>query len=43
MLIKAYHPVRIYQWGSLLRPERFQEISDIDIAEALAKPLAVPA
>ena len=32
MLIAKYHPRRIYQWGSLLRPEKFQEISDIDIA-----------
>jgi len=41
MLIEAYHPQRIYQWGSLLRPERFQEISDIDIAvEGLDDPLA---
>ncbi len=27
-----YHPRRIYQWGSVLRPERFNEMSDIDIA-----------
>ncbi len=41
MLIAAYHPHRIYQWGSLLHPERFQEISDIDIAvEGLEDPLA---
>jgi len=32
MLIRDYQPRRIYQWGSLLRPERFQEISDIDSA-----------
>lgn len=32
MLIRDYHPLRIYQWGSLLQPEHFQEISDIDIA-----------
>ncbi|HAS83337.1 MAG TPA: hypothetical protein DCS43_11870 [Verrucomicrobia bacterium] len=32
MLIHNYHPRRIYQWGSLLHPERFQDISDIDIA-----------
>ena len=25
-------PVRIYQWGSLLRREPFSEISDIDLA-----------
>jgi len=41
MLITTYHPQRIYQWGSLLRPERFQEISDIDIAvEGLGDPMA---
>lgn len=28
----TYRPQRIYQWGSLLRPERFNEMSDIDIA-----------
>lgn len=28
----VYKPRRIYQWGSLLRPERFNEMSDIDIA-----------
>jgi len=32
MLIADYAPRRIYQWGSLLRPSSFQEISDIDIA-----------
>lgn len=32
MLIKHFSPRRIYQWGSLLHPDRFQEISDIDIA-----------
>ncbi len=32
MLVRDYHPRRIYQWGSLLHPERFQDISDIDIA-----------
>lgn len=41
MLIQKYHPKRIYQWGSLLRPERFRDISDIDIAvEGLDDPLA---
>ncbi len=41
MLIETYHPLRIYQWGSLLTPERFQEISDIDIAvEGLTDPMA---
>ncbi len=32
MLVRDYQPRRIYQWGSLLHLERFQEISDIDIA-----------
>ena len=31
-LISEFNPKRIYQWGSLLYPERFSEISDIDIA-----------
>jgi predicted nucleotidyltransferase len=32
LIIEKYNPKRIYQWGSLLYPERFSEISDIDIA-----------
>ena len=32
MIIEKYSPLRIYQWGSLLDRNRFQEISDIDIA-----------
>lgn len=32
MIRNDYKPVRIWQWGSLLRRERFSEISDIDIA-----------
>jgi len=31
-LIEQYKPTRIIQWGSVLRPEQFSEISDIDIA-----------
>lgn len=31
-IINGYDPLRIYQWGSLLHPEDFSEISDIDIA-----------
>ena len=31
-VISEFNPKRIYQWGSLLSPERFSEISDIDIA-----------
>ena len=41
MRVRDYHPKRIYQWGSLLTPEKFQEISDIDIAvEGLTDPIA---
>lgn len=37
MIIANYKPERMYQWGSLLRRERFWESSDIDIAvEGLA-------
>ena len=37
---KTYNPLRIYQWGSLVRIEGFTERSDIDIAvEGLAHPL----
>lgn len=32
IIINKYDPLRIYQWGSLLHPEDFSEISDIDIA-----------
>ena len=32
MIARDYAPLRIWQWGSLLEPERFSEISDIDIA-----------
>jgi predicted nucleotidyltransferase len=32
MIIDKYAPSRVYQWGSLLEPERFTGISDIDIA-----------
>jgi len=32
MIAREYHPTRVYQWGSLLRPERFRDYSDIDIA-----------
>ena len=32
LIIKKYHPKRIYQWGSLLKREHFSFISDIDIA-----------
>jgi len=31
-IIEIAAPTRIYQWGSLLRPESFREYSDIDIA-----------
>jgi predicted nucleotidyltransferase len=29
---RTYHPVRIYQWGSLVDDRHFSEMSDIDIA-----------
>ena len=32
MIIEKYRPKKIYQWGSLLRRDRFSDISDIDIA-----------
>ena len=32
LIIERYKPRRVIQWGSVLRPERFTEISDIDIA-----------
>ncbi len=32
MIVDDYHPERVYQWGSLLRPEKFRDYSDIDIA-----------
>ncbi len=31
MIIRKYHPARIYQWGSLLTGKHFSKISDIDI------------
>lgn len=32
LIINEFNPRRIYQWGSLLEGNHFQEISDIDIA-----------
>ena len=32
MIVRDYLPTRVYQWGSVLRPERFRDYSDIDIA-----------
>ncbi|TVR65844.1 MAG: nucleotidyltransferase domain-containing protein [Spirochaetaceae bacterium] len=32
MISEKYSPTRILIWGSLLRPDRFREYSDIDIA-----------
>jgi len=32
MIIKKYNPKQIYQWGSLLRKNKFTDFSDIDIA-----------
>ena len=31
-IIHEYEPIRVYQWGSLVSGETFQDISDIDIA-----------
>ena len=39
LIIQKYHPVRVYQWGSLLDRQNFSEISDIDLAvEGLTSP-----
>jgi predicted nucleotidyltransferase len=32
MMIKKYAPIRIYQWGSVLRVGGFKDYSDIDLA-----------
>lgn len=32
MIIDKYNPKTIYQWGSVLKPNAFSPISDIDIA-----------
>ena len=32
MIVDRYRPAAVYQWGSVLRPDRFTELSDIDIA-----------
>lgn len=35
-----HDPTRIWQWGSVLRPDKFNEISDIDIAlEGITEPV----
>ncbi|MBI3987955.1 MAG: hypothetical protein HY343_13610 [Lentisphaerae bacterium] len=31
-IVENYRPRRVWQWGSVLRKERFSDISDIDIA-----------
>ncbi len=39
MIARKFDPLRIYQWGSLLHPELFDENSDIDIAvEGVTRP-----
>jgi predicted nucleotidyltransferase len=39
MLAEKYRPLRIVQWGSLLRPGQFRKWSDIDLAmEGLKDP-----
>jgi len=32
MIVDKYEPLKIYQWGSVLNADHFQEGSDIDIA-----------
>jgi len=32
MIVRKYQPVRVYQWGSVLRPGGFRDYSDIGIA-----------
>lgn len=32
VIIDRFSPVRIWTWGSILREERFNEMSDIDLA-----------
>jgi predicted nucleotidyltransferase len=41
MIVKEFRPRRVYQWGSLIRPEQFRDYSDIDIAvERITSPEA---
>ena len=41
MIIRMFEPLRVYQWGSLLRPAQFREYSDIDLAvEGITSPQA---
>ena len=41
MIVRQFNPDRVYQWGSVLRPERFRDYSDIDIAvEGITQPEA---
>jgi len=32
IVVEKYHPSRVVQWGSILRPDLFTEVSDIDLA-----------
>ena len=34
MILEKYHPQALIQWGSVLDPKHFSEISDIDLAIA---------
>lgn len=34
IIIEKYHPEKIIQWGSILNPKHFSEVSDIDLAIA---------
>jgi predicted nucleotidyltransferase len=41
MIVRDFHPERVYQWGSVLRPELFRDYSDIDIVvEGITEPQA---
>ena len=41
MVVQRYAPIRIYQWGSVLRSGGFREYSDLDIAvEGVCDPQA---
>ena len=34
LIAERYRPTAIFQWGSVLHPERFREYSDVDVAVA---------
>ena len=39
MIIQEYAPKQIIQWGSVLAPEHFSSVSDIDLAVLGIEPL----